>query len=190
MCLASLRELLSACPFCSVMSTVVESTLLSGSKLRRMRSVATKQRLFQSAQKDERWCMVHSQLALLTSSVDCILQLLTASTTFGYPCNQQSLNPTAPEFVPAEGERGIIAQTEETDEKEEVAQPSALSGDARSFAVHCNCASCWEPLPCFCGRATICKFCAMQRHAQAKYNALTSVSGSSAINVLSHGSVQ
>ena len=65
------------------------SDLPSASKLRRLRSAATKKRLFESSIKDDTLVTISSQLAILTSTVDTFIGCL----SFGSCYNQSFSNP-------------------------------------------------------------------------------------------------
>ena len=53
-----------------VMSSEIKPSALSASKLRRIRGAATKQRLYESALKEQPLYVIQSQLAMLTTSLD------------------------------------------------------------------------------------------------------------------------
>ena len=133
----------------------MESVPPSASRKRRLRAAQTKQRLFIDASKDERWSivLVLSQLAMLTSSIDCLAHLLTPSTSCNtYPL-QPVLNPSAPEFIPNDDSPGMPVKPGQVENSaNELITSTSVSLDSSGV----NCSSCWEPLPpCFCNMPTI-----------------------------------
>jgi len=75
---------------------------LSASKLRRIRAVATKQKLFLAARDAEPLKMIQSQLAMLTSALDNVIHYIYASHMSPFAAFGGGLDPAAPLFVSAE----------------------------------------------------------------------------------------
>lgn len=80
----------------------------SASKLRRARATATKRRLFEAAYCDSALVKMHSQLAMLTSTIDCLIYQLAANHVLPEPVRSNSnlfkFDPHAPVFAPPQSE--------------------------------------------------------------------------------------
>ena len=75
----------------------------STSKLRRQRDSRAKQKLYCAAQSQQPLMLIHSQLAMLTSSIDIVLGVITPllQSQYVFPTTiSSSLNPGAEEYHP------------------------------------------------------------------------------------------
>ena len=84
------------------MVSTVAPPIVSASKLRRQRAIASKERLFRLNSDADHWSTVQSQLAMLTSSLDFLVHHFIASSTCQGSGPSVCMNPCAPEFVPSE----------------------------------------------------------------------------------------
>ena len=151
----------------------------SPSKLRRLRAASTKRRLFESANNAEPLLMIQSHLAILTSTINNLLAVLSYSVCPTTPptCSESNdWNRDAPVFTPhgSAGAGGTASSDNQCLTSPCAATgykrggPNVIQGGKPQVPVGGNsCAICWEPLPaCRCGIAMLCGSCALAGHDQ------------------------
>ena len=147
-----------------VMSSEIKPSALSASKLRRIRGAATKQRLYESALKEQPLYVIQSQLAMLTTSLDSfmhyfIVTIANTSMTNGNEMIQSTLNPSAHEFTPPPNHVSDHKANSADSHSPATPHPEKVASiNVGMLANHC--VSCWEPLPsCHCSASVTCRGC-------------------------------
>ena len=153
---------------------------IPASKLRRIRQAETKQRLYKTASQDQCLAAVHTQLVMLTSTIDNLHQHLIHSQTHVPPCHPYCWNLYAKEFTPCshqsaqdleQGSTGSSGVASEPVPRaysdaavaltEDVLEEAAHGSSGDSYAISCNV--CWEILPnkYGCQGLHLCRRCAV-----------------------------
>lgn len=145
----------------------------SASKLRRIRQAETKQRLYKTASQDQCLAAIHTQLAMLTSTIDNLYHNLIHVEAHVAHCHPYCWNSYAKEFTPNSHqsyhhlEQWSLSEPAPLSSSDAVAAPTedvleeALPGPiGDSYAISCDV--CWEALPIKygCHGVHLCKHCA------------------------------
>ena len=117
----------------------------SKSKLRRIRAISTKRKLFESASKSDALVGIQSQIAMLTSSIDYLISTLFASPWNGF--NHHVYSTQQPYFEPP-----VSVPTEPVARYSDFPSASIESKQEEETEPTCHildglcCQGCWEPL--------------------------------------------